>query len=114
MGATCSINAAKRLLTMAEVDNVKAVLTMHPGLCGWIGPPPGMWFESDLKAVTERFPTMYTTARNDAAFLPSPYGSEREQSCYEGGVNGTSIFVDYAEAACNEDDARKPFPDGGH
>jgi len=112
MGATCSIMAAHK----RAAGSLKTVVTQHPGVCGPFGPPPwpSTWMPSDFQDVTGKFPTFFTTATNDGAFWPAPQTAVHEKGCWNKGVNGTSIFVQFSEDACNEDHIRDPFPDSGH
>jgi len=51
MGATCSIMASSQApKDGVKLDNLKLVITQHPGICGPFGPPPwpSTWMESDL------------------------------------------------------------------
>eukprot|EP00455_Lapot_gusevi_P022758 TRINITY_DN2370_c0_g2_i1.p1 TRINITY_DN2370_c0_g2~~TRINITY_DN2370_c0_g2_i1.p1 ORF type:complete len:331 (-),score=54.87 TRINITY_DN2370_c0_g2_i1:25-1017(-) len=113
MGATCSIRAAASLPVNS---GIKLVITQHPGVCGPFGPPPypETWMPADLSTVTSRYPTLFTTATNDAAFWPAPYTAVHELGCFKKGVNGTSIFAQFNTASCGEDGALGPFSDGGH
>jgi len=116
MGATCSIAASKAMAP------VKLTVTQHPGVCGPFGPPPlpATWMPSDLREVMEKNPVLFTTATNDGAFWPAPHTAEHEWGCYEKTIDGLSedakkhAFLQFSEAACTEDNDRKPFPDGGH
>ena len=75
MGATCAIMAGKRLSNpenkVIDPASIKGIVTQHPGICGPFGPPPwpNTWLMSDLATLNAKFPVLFTTATNDAAFL---------------------------------------------
>jgi hypothetical protein len=73
-----------------------------------------------LAEVMEKNPVLFTTATNDGAFWPAPYTSVHEYGCYKKSLAALTkdvkphSFIQFSEAACTEDNDRKPFPDGGH
>lgn len=113
MGGTCSIMAGRR----SDAGVLKAVVTQHPGICGPFGPPPwpATWMESDLAALSEKTPLLFTTATNDGAFWPKPYTAEHELGCFTNSkVHGPAAFAQFSAGACAEDHASSPFTDEGH
>jgi hypothetical protein len=119
MGATCAIMAGTKL----QPGIAKAVITQHPGICGPIGPPPfpDTWMEGDFAKLVRdlKTPTILTTATNDGAFWPAPLTAKHEYGCYEGSMKqteneGSSIFVQFSSAACQEDHKHPPWSDAGH
>ena len=126
MGATCAIMAGKRLSNpenkVIDPASIKGIVTQHPGICGPFGPPPwpNTWLMSDLATLNAKFPVLFTTATNDAAFWPSPLTAKHELGCFNGALesrNATdapAAFVDFSTNACQNDGARPPFDDGGH
>lgn len=117
MGATCAIKGSHSQL---DDDRIKLTVTQHPGVCGPTGPPPlpATWMPETLKELAEKHPVFFTTATNDGAFWPAPETAKHELGCWEKAMKGSdiavSIFAQWSEAACVEDHARDPFPDGGH
>lgn len=63
-------------------------------------------------------PVLFTTAKNDGAFLPAPLTASHEYDCFadsvKKGVSYPAAFVEFTEEACVEDHDRDPYPDGGH
>jgi len=118
MGATCSIKGSHSQL---DDENIKLTVAMHPGICGPLGPPPSpaTWETNQMAELAEKHPVFMTTAKNDGAFWPAPATASHEKGCFEKSFNKASasaqgIFIDFKEEECEEDDARSPFPDGGH
>merc|ERR1711990_108033 len=125
MGATDSIMSARRAgkgdSRVPQKDSIKLVVTQHPGICGPFGPPPwpSTWMKSDLIAVAQEYPMLFTTATNDAAFWPAPHTAEHELGCFKGAISNSSTtkpstFVQFSASACNEDGAPPPWTDAGH
>ena len=114
MGATCSIAATHRL----PKGTAKLTIAQHPGICGPYGPPPSpnTWMPADLKNDASKNPLIFTTATNDGAFWPAPYTAEHEYGCFNKSeiANQEAAFIQFNAAACREDHAREPYPDGGH
>ena len=122
MGGTCSINAGRRLAS-GEGPNatVRLVIAQHPGVCGPTGPPPWpfTWLPSDLHKASQRYPLLFTTATNDAAFGPAPQTAGHELGCVRKAKLNSStlhghVAVQFSSAACDEDGAHPPFGDSGH
>lgn len=105
-GATAVIMAAQRL----GPERIKAVATMHPGICGPFGPPPRIlnstWMKKDLAHAMEKFPILMTTAQNDGAFQPAPWTAKWEYGCFSGAWwekeqrEFPSAFVQFSNKSC--------------
>ena len=81
--------------------------------------------KSDLTKTMEHFPTLFTTATNDAAFWPKPMTAKHELGCFEGATkmlnvskfqrsNASATFVEFGTNVCLNDGGRAPFDDSGH
>jgi len=112
-GATAVIMTAQR----QGSERLKAVATMHPGICGPFGPPPRIlnstWMKQDLAHAMEKFPILFSTASNDGAFQPEPWTAKWEYGCYSGAWwekkqrQFPSAFVQYSNKSCHVPGAPK-------
>jgi len=115
MGASTAIMAAAKLQEAGTAGAIKFVFSLHPGLCGPIGPPPCLqhggplcstWLDIDIDLVLQSTPFLLTTATNDGAFRPAPNTAEEELACFTGGIDLSSntstaaVFAQFTEESC--------------
>lgn len=113
MGGNDAIKAAYKLPAGA----LRVLIAQHPYLCGPFGPPPSpiTWMESQLHAVNQKFPVLYTTATNDGAFWPAPATAKHELGCFNGSkLSGPAVFLQFSAQACAETNRSMPWPEKGH
>lgn len=72
-----------------------------------------------MKKLANKHPVFMTTAKNDGAFWPAPQTASHEFGCFEKSLDSADegavgVFIDFKKEECEEDDARAPYPDGGH
>lgn len=115
MGASTAIMAAAKLQEAGTAGAIKFVFSLHPGLCGPIGPPPCLqhggplcstWLDIDVDLLLQSTPFLLTTATNDGAFRPAPNTAAEELACFTGGMNLSSttstdaVFAQFTEESC--------------